>query len=314
MLRVAVWRTLSAIPLLLLLSLLAFLLLHLVPGSVAGVLLKMDATPEAVAALEAEMGLDDPLPVQYTRWLWAALQGDLGVSLGNGQPVAAAIGQRIGVTLSITLGGMLLAVTLGVSLGILAALYPQSLLDRGITVLTSFYSALPSYFMAMLLVLLFAIELNWLPAMGYTAPTKDIGGWLQSIILPCIALGLSSAAWIARQTRSAMLGVMQSTYIRAARASGIPFWRIVRRHALRNALIPVVTIVGLRFSVMLGIAFVVEQVFGMPGIGELLVRAVLDQDITVVQGGVMAIGLLVIGVNTLVDVSYAWLNPKVRLL
>lgn len=313
MLRVVAWRLLSAIPLLLLLSLLAFLLLHLVPGSIAGVILGVDATPEAVAVLEAEMGLDTPLPLQYGNWLFAALQGDLGVSLGNGQSVTHAISQRIGVTISITFGGMLIATVLGISLGIMAALWSHSWLDRGITVLSSFGSALPAYFIGMLLVIVFAIQLDWLPALGYTPPMRDLGAWFESIILPSIALGLSSAAWIARQTRSAMIEVMQSPYIRAARASGIPFWRIVRRHALRNTLIPVITIIGLRFSVMLGIAFVVEQVFGMPGMGELLVRSVLQQDITVVQGSVIVIGAMVIAINMLVDISYAWLNPKVRL-
>lgn len=313
MLRLALWRFVSAIPLLFLLSLLAFLLLHIVPGSVTGIILQENASPEAVAALEAELGLNDPLPLQYGRWLWAALQGDLGNSLRNDQPVIEALGQRLPVTLTIAIGGMLIAVVLGITTGIVAALRPRSWLDRGITVLTSLGSALPAYFLAMILVVLFAIQLDWFPAVGYTPPHRDFGDWLQSITLPCLALGIPSAAWISRQTRSAMLGVMQTTYIRAARASGIPFSRLLRRHALRNALIPVVTTIGLRFSVVLGIAFVVEQVFGLPGVGELLVRAVLDQDIPVVQGGVMAIGVLVILANTLVDLSYAWMNPKVRL-
>lgn len=313
MFRLAVWRFLSAIPLLLLLSLLVFLMLYVVPGSIAGVILGAEATPEAVAHLEAELGLTDPLPIQYGRWLLNALQGDLGESLSNGQPVTTAIQQRVGVTLSITLVGMVIAILTGIPLGIIAALTAQSWLDRIITILTSFGSSLPAYFTAMLLVVLFAIQLDWFPAVGYTAPHKDLGEWLISITLPSIALGISSATWIARQTRSAMLLVMQSTYIRAARASGIPFWRLVRHHALRNAMIPVVTIIGLRFSVMLGIAFVVEIIFGMPGMGELLVRSVLSQDIIVVQGSVMVIGILIILVNTLVDLSYAWLNPKIRL-
>lgn len=313
MLRLALWRAVGALPLLFLLSLLVFLLLHLVPGSVVSVLLEENATPERVAELEAQLGLDDPLPVQYGRWLTDALRGDLGDSLRNGQPVAEAIAERLTTTLSIAFGGMLVAITLGVSTGILAALYPRSWVDRGVTIVTGFSSALPAYFIAMLLVIAFAIELDWFPAVGYTAPERDLGAWLNSITLPSIALGIPSAALISRQTRSAMIAVMQSTYVKAARACGVPFWRIVRRHALRNALIPVVTIIGLRFSVTLGIAFVVEQVFAMPGMGELLLRAVLDQDITMVQGGVMTLGLLVILVNTLMDLSYAWLNPKVRL-
>ncbi|NDJ61766.1 MAG: ABC transporter permease [Chloroflexi bacterium] len=303
----------TTIPILISLSLLVFFLIHLVPGSIAAVILDQDATPERIEALETELGLNDPLVQQYTRWFTGVLQGDLGASLINGQPVLEALGERIAVTIYIALGGMIVAVLLGVSTGILAALYPHSWLDRGVTIITGFSSALPSYFIAMLLVIVFAVQRDWFPTVGYTPPHENLGEWLQSITLPSIALGLPSAALISRQTRSAMLGVMQSAYIRAAYASGLPVGTIIFSHAMPNALIPGVTSIGHRFSITLGIAFVVEQVFALPGLGSLLARAVLNQDITIVQGGVLAIGIIIIIVNTLVDLSYAQLNPKVRL-
>lgn len=313
MLQTVVWRVLTGIPLLLMLSLLSFLLLFLVPGSAATILLDQDATPEAVAQVEAELGLDDPLPIQYGRWLSGLLRGDLGDSLIDGRPVTDSIMERLAVTVYISVGGMLIGVFLGISTGIIAALRPRSWLDRGVTIVTGIASAMPAYFVALLLVIAFAIQVQLFPAIGYTSPDENLLEWLHSITLPCLALGLPTAALVSRQTRSAMLSVLQSTYIRTARASAIPFHRIIFRHSLRNALIPVMTVIGQRFSVTLGLAFVVEQIFALPGLSDLLIRAVLDQDITIVQGSVMVIGLLVIIVNMIVDLSYAQLNPRVRL-
>lgn len=313
MLRYIAWRVLMIVPLLLFISTLAFILIHLVPGSVAGSILGNEATTETIRELEAELGLDDPLYVQYGRWLADLAQGNLGDSLIGNYSVADAIGQRLPVTLSITTFGILIAVMLGVSTGILAALYPRSLLDRAITIFTSLGNALPAYFLAFLLIVAFAIHNNWFPAVGYTPFERDPVGWLRTITLPSVALGVASSALISRQTRSAMVDVLQSNYILSARAMGLPYRKIIWGHGLRNAIIPVLTIIGLRYSVMLGTAFVVEQVFAMPGIGEMLVRAVLTKDIPLVQGGVMVIGAIVVVVNTLIDISYAQFDPKARL-
>lgn len=313
MLRYVVWRLLTLLPLLLFISALAFSLMHLVPGSIAVVLLDDRATPENVQALEAELGLDDPLPIQFTRWLGGVVRGDMGESLSGNFTVSEAIVQRLPVTLSITTGGIFLAVVIGVGSGILASLMPQTPVDRTITVFTSLGAAMPAYFMGFLLIVWFAIQNNWFPALGYTAFTDDPLGWLRSITLPILALGISSAAPISRQTRSAMLTVLQSHYIQAARAAGLPQASIIWRYALRNAMIPVLTVIGMRYSVMFGIAFVVEQVFALPGMGELLVRSVLNRDIPVVQGSVVVIGVIIALINTLVDISYGQLDPRARL-
>lgn len=312
MLRYMLWRILMVIPLLLFISSLAFVLVHMVPGSAAAAILRDQATEENIRELEAELGLDDPLVVQYGNWLAGAMHGDLGDSF-RGYSVSDAIAERLPVTLSITTGGLLVAVVLGVGSGILAALYPRTLLDRSIMVFTSLGNALPAYFLAFLLVLAFAIQNNWFPAVGYIPFERDPAGWLRTITLPALALGIVSSALISRQTRSAMMDVLQSNYIQSARAMGIPARRIIWSHALRNALIPVLTIIGLRYSVMLGTAFVVEQVFAMPGLGDLLVRAVLNKDIPIVQGGVMVIGAIVVLANTAIDISYVQFDPKARL-
>lgn len=312
MARLLIWRILTAIPLVLFISLLAFLLVHLGPGSAAGTVLGDRATPEEIAALEAQMGLDDPLPVQYMRWLSGVLTGDLGVSLRDGSSVTLAIQQRAGVTLAISLGGLLTGTLLGMPLGIAAALAPHTALDRFVTMITTLGGALPAYFLGLLLVIVFALHLDWLPAVGYTRPDHDVIDWLRTITLPTLALGLPSAAIIARHTRSAMLSVLVAPYVESARALGLPFWRIIRRHALRNALGPVWTIIGLRFAVLLGISFAVEPVFGLPGIGDLLLGAVLSQDIPVVQGVVLVLGALIIAVNVALDVAHLHLNPAAR--
>ena len=313
MLRYVVWRLLMVMPLLVFISLLAFLLLHLVHGNIAVVLLGDRATPDNVRVLEEQLGLDDALPVQYARWLGDAVRGDLGESLTGNFTVREAIMQRLPVTVSITTGGILIAVVVGVSSGILAALSPGSPVDRAVTILTSLGSAMPAYFIAFLLIIAFAIYIDWFPALGYIPFGRDPVGWLHSITLPALALGIASVAPIARQTRSAMLIVLQSNYIQAARAAGLPKRSIIWRHALHNAMIPVITVIGMRYTVMFGVAFVVEQVFSLPGLGQLLVRSVLNRDIPVVQGSVIVIGLIIVLINTAIDISYARLDPKVRL-
>lgn len=313
MLRYMLWRILMIIPLLLFISSLAFVLLHLVPGSAAAAILREEATEANIREVEARLGLDDPLLVQYGRWLEGLVRGDLGQSF-SGYSVNEAIAERLAVTLSITTGGLVIAVVLGMGSGILAALNPRSWIDRVITLLTSLGNALPAYFLAFLLVLVFAIQNNWFPAVGYTPFERDPAVWLRTITLPSLALGIASSALISRQTRSAMLDVLQSNYIQSARAMGIPMRRIIWGHALRNAMIPVLTVIGLRYSVMLGTSFAVEQVFAMPGLGDLLVRAVLNKDIPIVQGAVIVIGVIIVVVNTAIDISYAQFDPKARLI
>jgi peptide/nickel transport system permease protein len=305
-------RLLATIPLLLALSLLIFLMIHLIPGSAAAVILGEAAAPEHVAALEAELGLNDPLHVQYARWMGRALQGDLGNSLINGRPVVAAISARLPVTLSLAAGGLSVGLLLGLTTGIIAGTHPGSLLDRLSVMLASLGLAVPTFWLALLLAAGFAVELDWFPAIGYTPFRESPLGWLHSLVLPALALGLPSSALIARQMRSSLRSVMQMPYIRAARATGVDGRHLISRHALRNALIPVMTIIGFELTRLIGGAFLVEQVFALPGMGSLVITAVLERDLPLVQGVVLVTAALVVLINLLVDISYGWLNPRVR--
>lgn len=305
-------RLLATIPLLLALSLLIFLMIHLIPGSAAAVILGEAAAPEHVAALEAELGLNDPLYIQYARWMGRALQGDLGNSLINGRPVVAAISARLPVTLSLAAGGLSVGLLLGLTTGIIAGTHPGSLLDRLSVMLASLGLAVPTFWLALLLAAGFAVELDWFPAIGYTPFRESPLGWLHSLVLPALALGLPSSALIARQMRSSLRSVMQMPYIRAARATGVDGRHLISRHALRNALIPVMTIIGFELTRLIGGAFLVEQVFALPGMGSLVITAVLERDLPLVQGVVLVTAALVVLINLLVDISYGWLNPRVR--
>lgn len=306
-------RILATIPLLFALSVLVFSMIHLIPGSAAVVILDDAASPENVAALEAELGLDDPLPIQYARWISGVAQGDLGTSLINKRPVQDALWQRFPVTLSLMLGALCISVTLGLGIGIVAGLRPGSFVDRLAVTLASLGMAIPHFWFALMLVVWFAIERRWFPSIGYTPLTEEPLEWLHGLIMPWISLGLPASALIARQTRSALISVMQSSYIRAARAAGMDGWHLVWHHALRNALIPVMTVIGFRIVILIGGSFVVEQVFALPGIGSLIVQAVLERDIPVVQGIVLMVAVLIVLTNLIIDISYGWLNPKVRM-
>ena len=313
MLRFIIQRFLITIPLLISVGMLAFLLVDLIPGSPAVVMLQDAATPENIAILEEEMGLNDPLPQRFFRWITRAAVGDFGNSVLTGRPVTEMLFERIEPTLAIAGGGLILGVFLGLIAGISAGLYPGSLLDRFITILTSTLIGIPGFLLAILLIIFFGLRLGWFPVIGYSAIEDGFGPWLNSITLPSIALAMPTGALVARQMRSSMSNVLQSKYIQAARAGGIPRWRIVSRYALRNAMIPVVTVIGFRIAVLLGSAFVVELVFNISGIGRLLVKSVLDQDVPVIQGGLVLVALIVAISTLLIDLSYAWLNPRVRL-
>ncbi len=307
-------RLLATVPLLLVVSFLVFLMVHLIPGSPAAALLGTEATPENMAALEELLGLDQPLPLQYARWLSGAVQGDLGESYQTGRAVATSIRQRLPVTVALTAGGMLVGVLLGMTVGTLAGLRPGTWIDRLAIFGTSIGVAIPSFWLAILFSIWLAFELRWFPIAGYVSFRESPWGWLYRMILPSLALGVASAAVIARQLRSAITNVLQTNYVLAARATGLPRGRIVRRYLLRNAMIPVVTVIGFRFAVTLGQAFVVEQIFGLPGLGALTVDSVLQQDIPMIQGVVMLTAVVIVTANLLVDFSYGWLNPKIRLV
>jgi len=306
-------RFAAAVPLLFALSILIFLLVHLIPGGAAMIMLGDSATPENVAALEAELGFDDPLPQQYVRWLAGVSRGDFGKSIFSGRPVWDTISERLPPTISIACGALLFSIIFGISAGILAAIRPGSLLDRMITVGGTVGISLPYFWVAVLFSIFFAVKLGWFPAIGYVPFNENFLQWARCLVLPSVALGITSSAVVARQMRGSLIEVMHTDYIRAARATGIPERVVVYKHGLKNAMIPVMTIIGFQVPVILGGAFVVEIVFAIPGLGSLTVTSVLDQDIPVVQSVVLLTGVFIILTNLLVDISYSWLNPKVRI-
>ncbi|MEM7128376.1 MAG: ABC transporter permease [Chloroflexota bacterium] len=312
MIRLIISRFLSTIPLLFVISILAFSMVHLMPGSIASIILDAGATTEAIAELEAEMGLDRPFFVQYFDWLGNALQGDFGRSLFFSAPVTTLVVQSWPVTASIVLGGMVVGISLGLFLGVVAGLQPGSWLDRISTVGASVGVALPSFWLALMLAILLAVRYKIFPVLGYTPFVEAPLEWLRSIGLSSLALGIPSAALIARQMRSSMANVLQSSYIRAQRAMGLGRWQIVSRHALKNAMIPVVTVIGFRLAVVVGQAFIVENVFVLPGLGRQLATAVQQQDIIFVQGGVILVAAFIVFANMFIDILYGFLNPKVR--
>lgn len=324
MLKMLVTRILTTIPLLIVLSIIVFLMVEAMPGSAAEVILQDGATPEAVADLEEARGFDDPLFQQYGRWLSGALRGDLGESWLFNSSVTELYLDKLPRTLVIGFGGLLIGTALGVGLGVAAGLRPGSFADRASTILASAAVAVPAFWFAMMLAIyfggissIFGLRLDWFPVSGYVPLFGEDGinltGWLHSIALPSVALGIPSSALIARQMRSSMAQVLQTPYIRAQRAMGLSRWQILTRHALKNAMIPVMTAIGFRLAVVIGSAFVVEQVFTLQGAGTTLINAVNNQDMPVVQGGVMLIAILIVSFNLLIDLSYAWLNPKVRI-
>jgi peptide/nickel transport system permease protein len=313
MLKYGLTRLATTVPLLLAMSVLVFLIATIMPGGIAIVLLGDNANPETIADLEARLGLNDPLPVQYARWLGNALRGDLGDSWTLKEPVMGVIVRRMPVTLSVAVGGMLIGIILGLMLGIIAGLRPGSWLDRLITLLASIGVAMPAFWLVMLLAMYLAVQLRWFPAIGYTSFGDDPVKWLRSITLPCIALGLPTAALIVRQMRSSLISVLQSRYILAAHATGIPLWQVVSKYALRNALVPVVTVIGFRLAVVFSLSLAVEQVFNLPGIASITIRSVMMRDIPLLQGTVLLTALFVVVTNLIIDLSYGWLNPKVRL-
>ena len=310
--KLIVGRLAAAVPLLLALSALMFLLLQLIPGSAAGIMLGESATAENIAVLEAKLGLNDPLPQQYIRWLADVSKGDFGNSLFTGHPVWKTVQERLPPTISISFGALLFALIFGLLLGVLAAVRPGSILDRITTVGATIGISVPYFWVAALFSIYFSVKLGWFPAIGYVPIEESLFEWARCLVLPCIALGITSSAVIARQMRGALVEVLQSDYIRAARATGVPERRVLFKHGFKNAMIPVMTIIGFQIPVILGGAFVIEIVFAIPGLGSLTINSVLDQDIPVVQCVVLLTGFIIVLTNLFVDISYSWLNPKVR--
>lgn len=300
-----------SIPLIIVVTAISFILLALLPGSAAESVLGTHATPDQIAALNKQLGLDQPLIVQYLQWLGHLFQGSLGQSLINGESVASQLNQRLPVTFSLVLSATLVAAVVGIAIGVLTA-RRRTAASRVIDVLAIIGLALPSFWLAYLLIFAFAIKLDVLPATGYVSLTHSPGGWFVSLVLPVASLAIGMITNLAKQTRDSMLEVLASPYIVGLRANGISEAKIVLKHALRNAAIPVVTVIGLLFVGSLTGAIVAEQIFLLPGLGSTVVSATMQRDIPMIQGTALYLTLIVVLVNVLVDLAYGWLNPKVR--
>jgi ABC-type dipeptide/oligopeptide/nickel transport system permease component len=297
-------RILQVIPVLLIISFICFMMIRLVPGDPVANMLGINASKEAIAAQRAELGLDKPLLTQYGDFLVKALQGDLGKSITTRRPVIDEIAQRYPATLKLALGATVFAAVVGITFGVLSAVKQNKLTDNVIMVFSLLSVSTPSFFLALVMLLLFSIHLGWLPSMGLRTPLH--------YVLPIITLGMQSVGLIARTTRSSMLEVLRQDYIRTSRSRGISQAVIVMRHAFKNALIPVVTVVGLRFGGLLAGSMLVEAVFSVPGIGRFMVDGVLKRDYPVVQGTVLVLATTFVLVNLAVDLIYALIDPRIK--
>ena len=312
MLRLVVRRLVALVPLLFIVTLIVWGLLLLVPGDPALSIVGNDATPDQVAAIRAELGLDDPGYVRYFRWLGDIVRGDLGTSLFTSYEVTDAIQDRLPVTISLVGASFVLAVLIGVPSGILAARKRGSLLDRTLTVGTSVGVAVPNFWLGLVLITFLSLRWGWFPAGGYVALTDDPVDWAYHVTLPAVTLALAAAAEIGRQTRAGMVDVLEQDFVRTHRAKGLTERQIVTKYALKSAMMPVVTVSGLQIARLFGLSTLVEQIFNMPGVGQLAIDAVFKRDIPVIQGVVLLVTLVVVFANLIVDVSYGYLNPKVR--
>jgi peptide/nickel transport system permease protein len=299
-------RILAVVPVLFGVTLAVFSMLFLVPGDPVKIMLaEFVTTPDQIAQMRAQLHLDEPVLKQYGRFVGNALRGDLGVSIRSRRPVATEITENIGSTGQLAMASMLVAIGLGVPLGLLAALGRNSWLDVAAMVVALLGVAMPSFWLGLLLIFVFSLHLGWLPATG--------GGDLLHLVMPSVALGMIAAAIIARLTRSSMLEVLGQDYVRTARAKGLGGWSVIVRHALRNALIPVVTVFGLQFGNLLAGAVIVETVFSRPGLGRVIVGGILAKDFPLVQGTVLFVATAYVLINVVVDVTYAYVDPRIRI-
>ena len=303
-------RRLATLPLLMVgISIISFLLLNFAPGDAAEITLKrqnsgISPSKEAVAALRQELGLDASLPVRYGRWVSDAVRGDLGESYRTGSSISGELFRRMPATLLLATTALALAVAVGIPLGLLAAVKRGTWLDTACRMLALVGAAIPSYVMAPALMLLFAVKLDWLPAIGYGSP--------EQLILPAVALSFGTMAQLMRLTRASVLEILGQDYMRTARAKGLTETVIVWRHGLKNALLPVVTVLGTSTGYLLGGAIIIETIFGWPGVGQFMITGITQRDYPVVQGFVVYIAVIFLLVNLIVDISYRWLDPRLH--
>ena len=312
MLLFIVKRFLTAIPTLIIVTLMVFGIQRLLPGDPALIIAGEQRDPEVIAFIRERYRLDDPVPVQYVAWLGQVLRGDLGQSIRTNQPVTQLIWQKLPVTVELALLSMLVALLIALPVGILSAVRKGTAVDYFGTLFALSGLSLPNFWLGIMLILLFSVQWGLLPASGYVEFGRDPLGNLQRMIMPAFVLGTGLAAVLMRQLRSSMLDVLKQDYVRTAQAKGLLKRRVVLRHALRNALIPVITIFGLQMGALLSGAVLTEQVFTIPGFGKLVVDAVFNRDYAVVQGVVLFTSAAYIFINLLVDIAYALVNPRIQ--
>lgn len=305
-------RLLSLIPTLFIVSVIAFTLIHLTPGDPISLILGPDATISEIERVKQDLGLDRPLYEQYFFWMSDVLRGDLGTSIFVNQPVTSMIATRLETTLVLTTLALVFTVCLGIPAGVISAIKRNTIVDQSSMVIALLGVSMPNFWLGLNLILLFSVYLGWFPTGGYTDLSDSVVGSIKSLILPAIALGFSNAAIVARMTRASMLEVLHQDYVRTARAKGLAAWPVYVRHALRNAFLPIITIVGVVLAGLLGGAVVTETVFTLPGVGRLIVNSVLRRDYPVIQGIILLVAMTYVVLNLLIDVVYVFIDPRVR--
>ena len=305
-------RLLTAIPVLFVVSLVTFFIMWLVPGDISAEIAGTDATPADLEAIRERLGLDRPIWERAVNWYGALLQGDLGYSYLLNRTVADAVLERLPVTLSLAGIALVLASLIGMLLGVLAAVRHNTAFDQGAMVAALIGLSIPDFWFGIVLIILFGVWLGWLPTGGFVPLTEDAVDWVQSMVLPAFTLAITQMGVIARMTRSAMLDVLGQDFIRTARAKGMRARTVIFRHGLRNAMIPIITLVGVLTGVLLSGAVVIETVFSLPGVGRLIIGAIQRRDFPIIQGGLLVTALVFVFVNILVDIAYVWFDPRVR--
>jgi peptide/nickel transport system permease protein len=306
-------RSIVLVLTLVLVSIVIFAVMRIIPGDPAQIILGLQATPEAVAALREQLGLDRPLTVQYLSWIRALARGDMGMSINYGVPIADLVIQRLAVTGPLTLIAVVFSVVISIPMGIYAATHHNRAGDYGVMLFSQIGLAIPAFWAGLLLILLFAVHLHWFASGGFPGWSKSFWGSMQSLLLPAIALGLIRAAVLARLTRSSLLEVLREDYVQTARSKGLGERVVIYKHAFRNAIIPVLTILGLQIGQLMAGAIIIEQVFFLPGLGRLVYLAINQRDLPVVQTVVLFIACVIVIVNFVVDLTYAFLDPRIRL-
>ena len=312
MIRYILGRLLATIPVMVVVTVFVFFLLRIAPGDPAAIIAGEDATAEAIAAVREKLGLDRPMLEQFGLWILRLAQGDFGTSIFSNLPVSRLIAQRLEPTLALTLSTLLVAVTLAVPVGVLAAWRARKLVDRLVMVFAVMGFALPGFLVAYVLIYIFAVQLGWLPVQGYRPIGEGFWLFAEGLVLPSIALGTTYMALIARITRASMLEVLSQDYIRTANSKGLAIDRVLLLHALKNASIPIATVIGIGIALLISGVVITETVFNIPGLGRLTVDAVLKRDYPIVQGLIIVFAATKVIINLMVDISYVFLDPRIR--